>query len=69
LGHLGDWMRLQVTAPLGGNFRIQHKEGSNQLDWIQVTRLIVQNQVKTPDLVNPGDWIGPSRLNQLIQIR
>ncbi len=56
-------MRLQVTAPLDGNSRIQNQEGSNRLDWIQVTRLKVQNQAETPDLENPGDWTGSSRLD------
>jgi hypothetical protein len=50
-------MRLQVTAPLGGNSRIQIKK--DPVDWmvVQPTGLIVQNQAETPDFENPGNWI------------
>ncbi len=57
LGHLGNWMKLQVTAPLGGNSRIQNQEISRRLDWIQSTGLKAQNQEETPVFENPGDWI------------
>ena len=61
-----------MIAPLGENSRIQNQEESRRLDWIQETRLKVQNQAKTPespDLENPSDWIGSSQLDCLIQIR
>jgi hypothetical protein len=65
-------MKLQLIAPLDGNSRFQNQEESRQLDWILATRLKVQNQAETPespDLKNPGDWIGSSQLDWLIQIR
>jgi hypothetical protein len=34
LGHPGDWMRLQVTAPLGENSRIQIKK--DPVNWMMI---------------------------------